>query len=274
MAHACVVSCVLARSCTGRTAGRRHAPAMMSGRESEADARVRRDGVPRLGSPAGPAHGRRRPARGPRNHLSGLERARGRRAHRHRRPRDRPGCERRRRRRSAARTRGGGPHRRAARGRRDASRRGGGGGLPRPFLGEIPVVPLPRADRRPAPGPGRATRPLVAAADRRRCARTGYGAPARRARLPCLHPDRDTAPRLRPHRPRSCMGAGRRPARLHDHRGRLPPTHGPDARRDDARGGAGRPDPHDGAPRGPAAPGGGAHCPVVGPLSRAGGVLQ
>ena len=81
----------------------RHARAMMSRREPQADARVRRDGLPRLGAPARPANGRGSRARRSRRRVSALGRPRRLRAVPTRRPRDRPGRERRRRRRAAAR---------------------------------------------------------------------------------------------------------------------------------------------------------------------------
>ena len=61
--------------------------------DAEADARVRRHRVPRLGAPAGRAHGGRRAGECAGRGLSGLERAGRCRSHRRRRPRPRPGRE-------------------------------------------------------------------------------------------------------------------------------------------------------------------------------------
>ena len=55
----------------------------------------------------------------------------------------------------------------------------------------------------------------------------------RRARLPCLHADRDAVRGVRPKRVGGRVGARRGPARAHHHGGQLPPPHG--ARRSSGR---------------------------------------
>ena len=95
------------------------------GREdAEADARVRRLRLPRLGAPAGRAHGRRGASAKTLDRVfRGWERARGRGPDRHRRARDGPGRERARGRRPAARPRGERAQRGASRTTSPSSRR-------------------------------------------------------------------------------------------------------------------------------------------------------
>ena len=98
-------------------------------------------------------------ARGARRGLPGVERARGRRADRHRRARDGPGRERPGRRRAAAGAGGGGAQRGPAGRRRRRRGRGGGGRLQRPLLGALARLPLPDPPApRPLPVRGRAAR--------------------------------------------------------------------------------------------------------------------
>ena len=141
--------------------------------------------------------------------------------------------------------------------------------LPRALLGAVALVPLPRCAS------------TVAAPRWTRGARSGgHGrSTSRRSLRPRrFSPASTTSARSR--RPRrgttsscgtSCgrVGAGRRPARLHNHRGRLSAPHGEDARRDDARSRLGSAPTRSGAPRRAAALRRRSEGAAMGPLSRA-----
>ena len=182
---------------------------------------------------------------------------RGRRPHRHRRPRARPGRVGRRRRRPAA---------------RNASRLRSTRACPTRSPSRRP--PWRRADfhaRHSARSRSyryrlftrddavavRDSPQLVGAAPARRgrALRGGCG-DRRRARLPRLHADADAARGLRPHRRAGGVDPARRPPRLRDHRRQLPPPHGAEPRRDDARGAGDdrRPARRDGRARRPGRP--------------------
>ena len=75
----------------------------------------------------------------------------------------------------------------------------------------------------------------VVAAARRGAARRRGGAAGGRARLPCVHADRDAARRVPARRRARRVDPPRRPSRLRDHRRQLPPPHGAEPRRHDAR---------------------------------------
>ena len=217
---------------------------MMSGHEAQAHARVRRHRVPRLGAPAGLADGRRGRAGCARCDVSAVGRIGGRRTHRRRRPRDGPGRECRRRWWPPASVGRGRAERVAARRRRGARSGGGTARLPRPLLGALALVPLSRVGARPLGGArGQAGAP-VASPDRSRRARRRGGSPPGRARLSGVHADGDAARVLLQECARRRLGAGRRPARLHDHGGQLPETHGANVRGDDARARRGRAGSH------------------------------
>ena len=215
---------------------------MMSRREPQADARVRRDGLPRLGAPARPANGRRSRARRSRCRVSAAGTAS----------------------RLQGRTdsgvhatgqvasvvvEGGPPPDRVADALNAAlpedvavSSRG-------PSAGRLPraILALGRARIATASSSAGARRSRRVACSRGRTRGSGGAAGCcrsrrRPARLPCFHADRDAARGVRPKRVSGCVGAGRGPARAHDHGRQLPPPHGARARRHDARGGAAAPE--------------------------------
>ena len=209
---------------------------MMSRRESQADPRVRRHGLPRLGAPAWPAYGRGRRARSARLGLSALGRPRGRRPHRHRRACDGAGRERRRRGRAAARA-------------------SGAEALNAALPDDVAV-----AEAEEAPDGFHARFSARSRSYRYRVV-TGRRAPLEAHRalqwprsvdLPALraaaalvvgeHDFRAFTPTETRHDVfvrnvlARCLGGRRRPPRLHDHGRQLPAAHGAHARRDDARG--------------------------------------
>ena len=159
-------------------------------------------------------------------------RARGRRPHRRRRARDRPGRERRRRGWAAVRARRRGAERGASRRRRRHRGRGG--------ARTASTRASPRARARTATASSRAGRPRRSRLGARSGGR-GRSTSTRSPRPPRFSPGehdfraftpvRDAARRLLAERARRRLGARRRPARLHDHGGQLPPAHGADARR-------------------------------------------
>ena len=167
--------------------------------------------------------------------LPGLVGARGRRPHRHGRARARAGRLGRGRGRTARRAHRGCAQR-GATGRR-RGRRGGGSRLrlPRSARRSLPQLSLPDLAA-PDAFSLRARQKLVAPeALRRGAARRQRARRAGRARLPGVHAESDTAPRLRPNRALRRVAPARRRPRARDHRERLPPPHGAGARRNDGR---------------------------------------
>ena len=128
-----------------------------------------------------------------------------------------------------------GAQRRSPRRRRRARERSGARGIQRALLGDGALLPLPRlAPSRPLAARAAALVLAAAPAGRGGTRRVGR-APARPARLPRVHPDRDPARVVRARRQRGKMAARRRHSQLHDHRRQLPAPHGSDPGRDDAR---------------------------------------
>ena len=246
---------------------------MMSRREPQADARVRRDGLPRLGAAAWAADGRGRARR--RHSGSSLRAGRG-----SPWPAARTRACTRPDRLRASRSRA--AHRRTVRRRLSTPRcRTTWSRSPRRKL-LLTSTPASR------PGRGRiatAFEPLRRHSTPGERSRGGAPWTPTRCRRPpssssvstTFAPSRRRTPSTTSSSARVLagrLGAERRPARLHDHGRQLPAAHGANARRDDARVRVGRAGADRRAPRRQAARRGRAHGSAVGPLSRARRVLS